>query len=297
MKTLLLLLLLPMLTFAQTWAPIGAKWYFSKFYDFHRNLEEYTLIESIGDTIIDGILSRHLTITNNWACSNTDSDVFIYQTIENEVYAKINNKFEFHMLYNFSAQIGDSWKFPIMFTPIYIDTLQYTVTNISTIKLNGHSKKILYCDLKFILGVFWYRIYKTQLIEGIGDIHYMFPWQAQICDEDYIFGLRCYEDNEIGLYHFDNNNKECDYTTETSKLDFNNDIIIFPNPFTNQLTFTLIDNDQTTVSLFDLLGQLVYKQTFSNSTTINTDQFGSNIYLYVLRGGKGILKTGKLVKF
>lgn len=74
------------------------------------------------------------------------------------------------------------------------------------------------------------------------------------------------------------------------------DVSLFPNPFSNQLTFSLADNEQITVSLYDFLGQQVLQQTFTNSTTINTAQLADGVYYYELRSNKGTLKTGKLVK-
>ena len=70
----------------------------------------------------------------------------------------------------------------------------------------------------------------------------------------------------------------------------------FPNPFSTQLTFSLAANEQTTVSLYDFLGQQVLQQTFTNSATINTEQFADGIYFYELRSNKGTLKTGKVIK-
>jgi hypothetical protein len=71
---------------------------------------------------------------------------------------------------------------------------------------------------------------------------------------------------------------------------------VFPNPFSNQLTFTLSDNVQTTVSLYDLFGQQVLQQSFTNSTTIETGQLRYGIYYYQLRNVKSAIKNGKVLK-
>lgn len=71
---------------------------------------------------------------------------------------------------------------------------------------------------------------------------------------------------------------------------------ISPNPFSVQLAFSLADNEQTTVTLYNFLGQQVLQQTFTNSTTINTAQLADGIYFYEQRNSKGTLKTGKVVK-
>ena len=81
-----------------------------------------------------------------------------------------------------------------------------------------------------------------------------------------------------------------------SIIDDNSRLKVFPNPFSNQLTFTLSDNEQTTVSLYDILGLQVLQQTFTNSTTINTDQLGEGIYFYQLREDRGAIKNGKVLK-
>jgi ligand-binding sensor domain-containing protein len=71
---------------------------------------------------------------------------------------------------------------------------------------------------------------------------------------------------------------------------------IFPNPFSNQLTFFLADNELTMISIYDFLGQQILQQSFKNSITINTEQLAQGIYFYELRNSKGTLKTGKVVK-
>ncbi len=73
-------------------------------------------------------------------------------------------------------------------------------------------------------------------------------------------------------------------------------INLFPNPFTTRLTLNTGVNEQTTVSLYNFLGQQVLRKTFTNSTTINAEQLTDGIYFYELRNSKGTLKTGKVVK-
>lgn len=85
--------------------------------------------------------------------------------------------------------------------------------------------------------------------------------------------------------------------TDVKKTSRNVDFIkIFPNPFSAQLTFSLAGNEQTTVSLYNFLGQQILRQTFTNSTTINTEQLADGIYFYELRNDKGAAKNGKVLK-
>ena len=71
---------------------------------------------------------------------------------------------------------------------------------------------------------------------------------------------------------------------------------LFPNPFSNQLTISLADNEQSIISLYNFRKQQILKQSFTNTTTINTEQLAEGIYFYELRNDKGIIKKGKVVK-
>lgn len=88
----------------------------------------------------------------------------------------------------------------------------------------------------------------------------------------------------------------CDFASSIQQTKQNTEVSLFPNPFSNQLTFSLADNEQTTVSLYNFLGQQVLQQTFTNTATINTEQLANGIYFCELRNSKGALKTGKVVK-
>jgi hypothetical protein len=86
-------------------------------------------------------------------------------------------------------------------------------------------------------------------------------------------------------------------TTAVNELNRTNaTITCFPNPFSKQLTFNLAYYEQATILLYDLLGQRVLQQTFTNSTTISTEQLAKGIYFYELRNGKEVVKTGKILK-
>jgi len=76
----------------------------------------------------------------------------------------------------------------------------------------------------------------------------------------------------------------------------NLDLKVYPNPFSENVTFSIADNEQTTITLYDFLGQQILQQTFTNSTTINTEQLSGGIFFYELRNDKGEVKNGKILK-
>ena len=83
-------------------------------------------------------------------------------------------------------------------------------------------------------------------------------------------------------------------TTEIN--DINKQINVYPNPFSTQITLTLSNNEQTTITLYDIFSQQILQKILSNSSIINTEQLSDGIYFYQLRNDKGTIKTGKLIK-
>lgn len=86
-------------------------------------------------------------------------------------------------------------------------------------------------------------------------------------------------------------------TTSIEKADmFQANLIVSPNPFSTQLTFSHSNSSQATISLYNFLGQQVLQQTVTNSATINTEQLADGIYFYELRNDKGLVANGKVIR-
>lgn len=261
MKTitiLLFMILYPVIGFAQDWAPTGAKWHYSRYFAF-ADIEEFTVLESMGDTIINGITAKHFTVSPPGSCTNVDYNVFMYQTAEKELFAKINDEADFHMLHNYAAQPGDSWEFPLKIGsgPFSRDTIVYTVTDVDTIDINGHPRKTLTCTLEYKVGIFFEFSGTTQLIEGIGDVNSMFPFEASNCDDDYILGLRCYEDSIVGFYHQNPEYEDCEFVHPSLSTDEDgpdNNIRLFPNPSTGKIYFSNPEGEYLRLEVVTLQG-------------------------------------------
>ena len=71
---------------------------------------------------------------------------------------------------------------------------------------------------------------------------------------------------------------------------------VYPNPFSQQLTFSLSDSAQTTVLVCNLFGQQELQHTFTNTTTLDTEQLTEGIYIYMLQNDKGLIGAGKVLK-
>lgn len=74
------------------------------------------------------------------------------------------------------------------------------------------------------------------------------------------------------------------------------ELILFPNPFTDRINITAKRNEVVEISFYDVTARKIFNQSFTSSTTINTEQLVKGIYLYEVRNKNGVIKKGKVVK-
>jgi hypothetical protein len=189
-------------------APVGAKWYYE--YNGYQS-NGYLLIESSRDTIINDSTCR---ILNRTLYENTGQqdikvsklqDEYIHQNGYKIYFLKYN---KFYVLYDFSPQVGDTLKISSEQNPPHgcdstgtIKIEQIDQININTKNLNRIKSSVVDGNLTYGLDI----------IENIGSLSSLFPVFIN-CAFDYpsYEPLRCYEDNNIGLFknQFIDN---CDY--------------------------------------------------------------------------------------
>ena len=73
-------------------------------------------------------------------------------------------------------------------------------------------------------------------------------------------------------------------------------ITLYPNPITDKLKVEVNNNEPTEIILYDLSLRKLLQQTFTNTTTLNTEQLAKGMYLYTVRNRNGIIKNGKVIK-
>ena len=84
--------------------------------------------------------------------------------------------------------------------------------------------------------------------------------------------------------------------TEISESDYS-DSRVFPNPFTDRLSFSCMNNELTEVKIFDISARIVFQRNFTGSITLNTHELTSGIYIYELRSGAKNGIKGKIFKY
>ncbi|MEP7167951.1 MAG: T9SS type A sorting domain-containing protein, partial [Bacteroidota bacterium] len=101
-------------------------------------------------------------------------------------------------------------------------------------------------------------------------------------------------------YYVDNVCVSSDSLTCSSSVGINvvnkiDEIILFPNPFSDKLNITANRNGIKEINFFDVTGRKIFNKSFTNSTLINTEQLAKGIYLYEVRNKNGVIKKGKVV--
>jgi len=74
------------------------------------------------------------------------------------------------------------------------------------------------------------------------------------------------------------------------------EMFLFPNPFSHELNITVKEHDAVELIIYDLTGRIIINSSFRNSAVIKTGHLAKGLYLYEVRSREGIIKTGKIVK-
>lgn len=277
-------------------APVGSHWYYTNIPSFFTSDIDYMEIKSIEDTVIQGKNCRHLQKTYN---GSPEKDEFVYN--RGDTVFRLSANDTFYVLYNFSAQVGDTWRSR---SSLYTDgppevEMTITVDSVSNEIINGYLLKVLFVssdNSAVSFGGNWSSIGKARIIERLGGSWYMFPFNYGFLDDNIRIGLRCYSDDSLGFYNAGISQSCDEVITSINNLNLPINSHIYPNPFSNKLTFAFSDNEQTTITLFNFLGQPVLEKTFIKSMTFDTEYLSNGIYFYEFKNSKKILKTGKVIK-
>lgn len=261
---------------SQEFAPVGAKWHYDQ-RTFNPDLTTYQTIESISDTIINGITCRKLMKISRMA-GTLISYLYTY-SVNDSVFFYAGNGF--HLLYDFGAITGDTVTLGY-YTTYDGSPLKMFIDSTSTIIINGETRKLQYvtCGDGMVIG------FGGIVIEGLGNIGYMFP----SFDPSLEGPLRCYEDSIIGLfinpYHSNNgwNFLDCEQIlTGLAEPGLTAEIFIYPNPAKGEI---FIANNckmpgETTITIVNMNGEPVMQSQFKHQTPVELDvsTLAKGIYL------------------
>jgi len=253
-------------------APEEAVWYYSVPEGMHPPNVGYLKISVSGETILDGKTARILNKTHFCATGDTINwgSEYIYQEADTVFYWEKNN---FHVLYIFSQIPDNSWlvRSSDFFYCDYDSTGIIKTDSVGNIIINSNTLQYFYSSPDDTSK--WE--FKGITIEKIGNLEYLLPKPVDcgITDilEEVPGPLRCYYDNELGLYKAQS--IPCD-TIISFALRIKNSysirskyIHIYPNPAHSQI-FIESEKKQTLIDrivLYDLYGNIKISRKVNSS--------------------------------
>jgi len=85
-------------------------------------------------------------------------------------------------------------------------------------------------------------------------------------------------------------------TVGINEIATHNAILVFPNPFLNELKVTTDDNLHSEIILYDIASRKLLQQKFTNSVSLNTEHLAKGLYIYEVLDKNGLCRKGKVVK-
>ena len=270
-------------------APIGAKWYYGIQSSIFSPDQYFRTIESIKDTLIQDKTCSVLEIRDFFGNNNEGLTIgFTYIYSEQQKIFSFNKKTKnFELLYDFSANVGDSWNVPCIGCGGESDFIKITVTSVETVNVSGRYLKRIYYTND---GLFSFGINDKNITEFIGGDGYLFLFGYAFNDMN-IPRLRCYSD---GILNYAASEKKCDFITTSLHI---NEFSSYPGiaVIENKIYFLRSYLSGTIVNIYDLSGTKVLNAIVNSTNCISIENLKKGIYFIQLDESLG-LKTIKLLK-
>lgn len=294
---------------AQTheFAPVGAEWYYGRQTMFTWG---YIKIMVTNDTIIDGhacsILHKEEHGFNYYSQNLYNFDLgreFIAQKKDSVL---IYRKGRFYKLFDFSAEIGDSW--PV---PGDEEDGEVILCGKGTEIVNGNELRYILITDEIsspygygngMMGDTLFPPDTIKVLERIGPIGcYLLPTPRNTLDYDGEGGiLRCYSDDIVEVNYswpfvncdyIDDNHVGFDENVQISKYG------IYPNPTNKSIRITISDESPISVCIFDPIGRRVYSEVIAGMHfyEINLSFLNPGIYCITISDGLNTY-SNKIIK-
>ncbi len=270
-----IMITLSQLTKSQTWAPIGAKWYYSASAGGAAPTgSEYYLYESQKDTVVAGQSCKKITVTYFMYLNGDTSflpPVFSYQSTDTVFYFNTTYS-KFFPLYIFNVSEGDTLFYhnpeiqddpaDTLFRVVVDSTSIFTVDGIPlqqvfTTPLDNYSLGFRYIER---IGGTWLMLHQPSAV---------FPeWDGP---------LRCYSDSNISHNFF---SLPCDFHLTSGIEETENafGILLFPNPASNLIYLKTTYPGRINFKISNAFGQVLKAGGFQREIAIPNDEYASGIY-------------------
>lgn len=244
---------------AQTWAPTGARWYYTYVESLFEGLYGYVKIESVGEVTIDSKTASELTVTVFFTDGNTESmpNVYCYENGGN-IYVRVQDDWE--LMYDFTTPEGNTHE---VFGNLAGNECGSASGGVVTIQHRDdtliNDETLAYYTSEAAEGSIWH--YPMKTIEKFGNLNYMFasPVFCDIADSWQFGPLRAYIAPDQTVYKI----LQIPYDTliipgpDAITMLNTEEIEVHPNPTTEALIINILTTGFV-VSIRDLSGRAVY---------------------------------------
>jgi len=280
-------------------APLGARWYYSESAFAPPPFGEFPhIIEVAAKEDYQGHLCSKIVKVIGWPSATVPDPLYIYSQNDSVFfYSLLSARFE--LLYDFTAETGDSWVVGGLNTPHGVDSLLVQVDSVSQITVSGRTLKVLQtrCQLFFDWGctITGLNAITHFIIAGVGSTGFLTPDYGLY--EGGPNGLRCYTDASNDLHFV---TYPCDTTLITSAvkdIDKSAGISVFPNPVRDQINVLLeINTEQAVFQLYNALGQLLRQEPIQLGTnTFAIEDLTNGLYFWEIKDHGRFFKSGHII--
>lgn len=224
---------------------------------------------------------------------------FLLHTQNDTVYRLAKDSAEY-ILYDFSAQMGDSWVIGPADTALGcsgLPTVSVYSTGIDTVngqtlKYWGVSSANSGAHLIYPAGF----IYERIGFLGASRFDLIFEPTWTNCDSSVIAGpdpqlMRCYQDTVVGFINRMPWGSNCDSVPGVSLPEFENHVFsLYPNPAKGQVNLSSTDKQFDEIRLFNLAGQMLIKQKTEATNSISLSHNLPQGYYTIIILHKGLVQ-------
>lgn len=254
----------------QEWFPIGAEWYYTIGSSSGNNLGVYHIGK---DTIIGGRNAKIFAAKNYLNVAEDGEKVYRY----------IPERAEWYLLYDFTAQAGDTLEMYAFFDQFF----RIVIDSVTQIELAGDTFLAQHTSVLDKFDVGW----GGRNIQYLGNDAFLIPTLGLGPS----FNLRCYVPSQNQIYSLVP--FACDLVPVEDITSIQQKIKVFPNPTSNLLNIDIPDFliKESEISIYNLRGQLV-KQYSNNEPSISVADLHAGLYFLLLKTTEGASYSTRFLK-
>lgn len=268
-------------------APVGAEWYYTRYYRVGYNLtgiacDKFTSLRSVE---INGVeckeieLYRHL---NQYGTVEPYTEVRYIHQEGDRIYEVEDG--EMYLLYDFSKEPGEYWV-----VPKYNDTIRVGSVSYMTLD-DGTTRKVMETGPAVNYDLHFYYV-----IEGIGMDVSLFPFYY-LDGNPWLEGpLRCYFEDGAQLI---SSETECDYevlSVDELELNMNAGMVSYPNP--TKRTIRIETENMRNIAIYNNLGERIFEtETSGGSFEYDFGDGKTGLYIVKVRMSDGSEFSERIIK-